>query len=156
MEIVVFLFILMLVFAGLLYLPLRRAWVRLRMIAVAIPAGSDPQAFRYKITEAARSYGYRANAEEGPGVRFRAPAWQRWAVGLQDISVEPAGSGAVLVTGPARDVSRIGRAYAGASARPYSGRQPVWPLVKGCMKMFAILLVVTVGGIGAAVLFANR
>jgi hypothetical protein len=156
MEILGVLALFGLIFAAIISLPIWRTWRKLRVIAVAIPAGSDPQAFRYKLTEAIRSFGYRAGAEAGPAAQFRAPAWQKWAIGLQDISVEPAGSGAVLVTGPARDVSRIGRAYAGASARPYSGRQPVWPLVKGCMKMFAILLVVTVGGIGAAVLFANR
>jgi hypothetical protein len=125
------------IFAAIISLPLWRAWMKLRMIAVAIPAGSDPQAVRYKLTEAIRSYGFR---EAASGL-FRAPAWQKWAVGLQDISLEQAGSGAVLVTGPARAVSRIGRIFAGVTAQPYNGRQPVWPLVKGCLRMFAILIV---------------
>ena len=111
------------------------------MIAVAIPVGSDPQALRYKLTEAVRSFGYRAGEAAGPGVRFLAPAWQKWAVGLQDITVEPAGQGALRVTGPALSISRVGRGFAGATFQSYNGRQPVWPLVRGLMRLFAIGIV---------------
>jgi hypothetical protein len=155
MEILGVLALFGLIFAAIISLPIWRIWRKLRVIAVAIPAGSDPQVLRYKLTEAIRSFGYRAGAEAGPAAQFRAPAWQKWAVGLQDISVEPSGGGAVLVTGPARDVSRIGRTFAGATAQTYNGRQPVWPLFKGFMKMFAVLLVVSVATIGTVALFAN-
>src|SRR5712692_10884027 len=101
METAVILLIFVLFFAGLISLLIRRVWRRFRMIAVAIPVGSDPQALRYKLTEAVRSYGYRAAAAAEPSVQFHAPAWQKWAVGLQDISVEPAGDTAILLTGPA-------------------------------------------------------
>src|SRR5580693_65280 len=130
-----------LIFAASVFLLVRRVWMRFRMIAVVIPAGSDPQALRYKFTEAFRSFGYRAEAEAGPGARFRAPAWMKWAVGLQDISVSPAVGEAILVTGPALYVSRIGKYFAGATRQPYEGRQPVWPLVKGFLRIFATVTV---------------
>src|SRR5258708_11876071 len=156
MQTAAILSIFVLFFAGLIWLLVRRVWKRFRMIAVAIPVGSDPQALRYKLTEEFRSFGYRAGEAAGPSVRFLAPAWQKWAVGLQDISVEPAGEGALLVTGPALSVSRIGRRFTGATVRPYNGRQPVWPLVRGCLRMFAILLALTVASMLAAYLSGVR
>jgi hypothetical protein len=156
MEMLAGIALFVLIFAAIIFLAVRRVWMRFRMIAVAIPEGSDPQAFRYKLTEAVRSFGYRAGAEAGPGARFRAPAWQKWAVGLQDISVEPAGSGAVLVTGPALSVSQIGRGFAGATAQPYNGRQPVWPLAKGIMRIFGIGIVLLAASFLAAYLSGVR
>lgn len=155
MEIVGVLLIFLLVFAAILFVPLRIAWMRFRLIAVSIPAGSDPQAFRYKLIEAIRSFGYRAAVEAAASAQFSAPAWLKWAVGLQDISVSPAAGGVVLVTGPAMHVSPIGKTFAGAARQPYDGPQPVWPLVKGILKIFAIGLVVTGASIGAAVVFGR-
>jgi hypothetical protein len=140
------------ILAAIISVPIWRVWMKLRMIAVAIPAGSDPQALRYKLTETIRTYGFR----EATSGLFRAPAWQKWAVGLQDISLEQAGGGAVLVTGPARAVSRIGRIFVGATAQPYNGRQPVWPLVKGCLRMFVILIVLFAASLLAAYLSGVR
>ena len=61
----------------------------------------------------------------------------KWAVGLQDISVDPSDAGAVLVTGPAFQVSRAIGHFSGASKKPYQGPQPVWPLAKGFMRLLA-------------------
>lgn len=141
MEVAGFLLGFGLVFGAILSLGFWRVWRLYRVIAVVIPSGTDPQAFRYKLTEAIRSFRYRESVGTGPMATFRAPAWQKWAVGLQDISVEPAGAGAVLIAGPAFNVSRIARVFAGAAVRPYNGRQPFWPLVKGLMRIFAVLIV---------------
>src|SRR5258708_28871102 len=113
MQTAAILSIFVLIFAGLIWLLIRRVWKRFRIIAVAIPVGSDPQALRYKLTEAVRSFGYRPDAAAEPGLRFLAPAWQKWASRLQDISVEPAGDGALLVTPPPLTVSRIVRRFSG-------------------------------------------
>jgi hypothetical protein len=152
MEIIAVLSIFGLVFGAIMAFGIWRVWRKFRMIAVAIPAGTDPQAFRYKLTEVIRALGYRENAVPGPTVAFRAPNWQKWAVGLQDILVEPAPTGAVIVTGPAVNVSRISRVFSGAATQPYSGRQPVLPLFKGFMRLFAAGLILTVGSILAAYL----
>jgi len=141
MDILVVLALFGLVFAAIFSLLVRRVWMRFRMIAIAVPAGSDPQAFHYKLTEAIRSFGYRPDPGAGPSAGFCSPGWQKWAVGLQDISVLPDVGGAVLITGPALNVSRIGKVFTGVTAQPYNGRQPVWPLIKGCIRIFAVLLV---------------
>jgi hypothetical protein len=145
MEVAGVLSIVGLCFAGVMFLLIRRVWLRYRVIAIAISSGSDPQAFSYKLTEAIRTLGYRETPESGsPGV-FQGPAWMRWSTGLQNISVEPSEGGAVLVTGPAFWVSFVGRRFTGVTPRPYAGCQPVWPLLKGVLRLF---------GIGVATLFA--
>jgi len=110
-------------------------WRRYRVIALRLPAGTDLQAFHFNLTEAIRSLGYRETSEPGPRRLFRAPAWQQWTVGLQDITVEPAAGDAVLLTGPSFNVSLIGRGYKGCAKQPYTGRQPVWPLCRGFMRL---------------------
>jgi hypothetical protein len=146
MEIAIAIVVFLVMFGGIFALAVWIAWRKLRMIAVAIPADSDMQALRYKLTEMIRASGFR----ESTGSVFRAPAWQRWAVGLQDISIGQADSGGVLVMGPARDVSRIGRVFAGATTQPYTGRQPVWPLIKGFLNLFGTGIVFTLLCIFAA------
>ncbi len=148
MEIAIAIFVFVVMFGGIFALAVWIAWRKLRVIAVAIPADTDTQALRYKLTEMIRACGFR----ESTGSVFRAPAWQRWAVGLQDISIEQAESGGVLVLGPARDVSRIGRLFAGATPQPYTGRQPVWPLVKGFLNLFGTGILLTLLCIFAAYL----
>jgi hypothetical protein len=123
-------------FAALCFGLLWLSWRRFRLIAVAIPAGSDTQALRFRLTEVIRSVGFGAGTRPGPSGTFRARPWLRWMVGLQDISVSEAGNGAIL-TGPALGVAHIGRVFAGATRQAYDGRQPVWPLAKGCLRMFA-------------------
>lgn len=146
MEILIAVVVFAVMFGGIFALAIWIAWRKLRMIAVAIPADSDMQALRYKLTEMIRACGFR----ESTGNVFRAPAWQRWAVGLQDISIEQADRGGVLVMGPARHVSQVGRIFAGATMRPYTGRQPVWPLVKGFLHLFGTGIVLTLLCIFAA------
>jgi len=131
-----------LVFGAILAFAIRRVWKLYRVVAVSIPTGADSQAFRFKLTEAIRSLGYRADASPGPTALFHAPAWQRWAVGLQDITVEQLSTEAVLLTGPAFNISRIAPIFAGAAKAPYHGQQPVWPLAKGFSRLFAALIVV--------------
>jgi hypothetical protein len=135
MQIAAVLFIFALVFGLILFLKIRLVWRRYRLIAISLPVGSDFEAFSFKLTEAIRSLRYREGSQSGPVRVFQAPAWQRWAVGLQDICVEPVGSGMVLLTGPAFNVSLIGKSYQGATMRPYTGPQSVWPLVKGMMRL---------------------
>jgi hypothetical protein len=148
MELLGFLLVFGLFFAGIVCLLFWFAWRRLRMIAIVIPQGSDPQAFRFQLTEAIRSLGFRPNADVGPSAEFRAPAWQKWAVGLQDISVSPSGSGMIRVTGPALNVSLIGRRFAGVIPQPYEGHQSAWPLVKGVLRLMAIPIgLAVVGGL---------
>ncbi len=143
-------------FAAVLFFKIRLVWRRYRVIAITLPVGSDPQAFNYRLTESIRRLRYREDAQPGAVRVFRAPAWQRWAVGLQDIAVEPAGSEMVLVTGPAFNVSLIRRSYPNAIERPYAGPQPVWPLFKGFMRIFGVG-VASLAAIGLAVfLFAPR
>jgi len=145
MEVVGVLSIMGLCFAGVMFLLVRRVWLRYRVIAIAVSSGSDPQAFSYKLTEAIRTLGYRETPESGSSRVFQGPAWIRWITGLQNISVEPAGGGAVLVTGPAFSVSFVGKRFTGVTPRRYAGRQPVWPLLKGLLRLF---------GIGVAVMLA--
>jgi hypothetical protein len=157
MEIAGVLAIFFLAFAGIMFLLIRRVWRRYRMIAVTVPCPGDFQAFSYKLTESIRSLNFREVAEAaGSGRVFRAPGWMKWTVGLQDISVEPAGSGAVVVTGPGFWVASIGRGFAGAAQQPYHGRQPVWPLLKGGLRLMgSVVLVVVASGV-VAYLFAGR
>jgi len=144
-EIVGVLAVFGLFFAGIVSLLIWFVWRRYRVIAVRLPVGGDLQAFHFKLTESIRSLGYRETTEAGPLRLFRAPAWQQWMVGLQDISLQPAGTDAVLMTGPSFNVSLIGRGYAGAVKQPYTGRQPVWPLCRGFMRLMGL----GVGAFGA-------
>ena len=143
------------VLALIVALLIRRVWMRFRVVAVAIP-GTDLQALRYKLAEYLRSNGFRPEPESVPTARYRAPAWMKWVVGLQDIRVEPTGNGGLLVTGPALQVSRIGRHWAGASRQQYQGPQPVWPLVKGCLRIFGIGVILVAGLIAALLFFVPR
>jgi hypothetical protein len=142
-------------FAAIVSVQIWIVWRRYRLIALMVPASGDPQVFSYKLSEAIRTRGFREAPEPGPAKVFRAPAWLKWVVGLHDISVQPAGEGAVLVTGPGFWVSSIAKSFTGVVRRPYKGRQPVWPLFKGLMRIGGILLVVTVAAILAAVMFAR-
>jgi hypothetical protein len=135
MEIAGVLLIVALAFSAILFVEIRLVWRRYRVIAISLPVGSDSEAFSYKLTEAIRSLRFREGPQSGPVRVFQPPAWQQWAVGLQNICVEPAGSGMVLLTGPAFNVSLIGKAYPGGAMRPYAGPQPVWPLVRGMLRL---------------------
>jgi hypothetical protein len=148
--------ILLIVFAAIVFLFIRLIWIRYRLIAVIVPQTGDIQAAGYKLVEAIRSLGFREGSHPGPARVYRAPAWMKWAVGLQDISVAPAGSEAVLVTGPGFWVSSVGRRFPGATRRPYDGHQPVWPLFKGCMRLAGMLLLLTVTSCVAAYVFTVR
>jgi hypothetical protein len=152
MELAGFLLAFALVFAAIMWFGIWRIWKLYRVITVAVPTGADAQAFRFKLTEAIRSLRYRPDTAPGPVAVFHAPAWQKWAVGLQDISVEPGDAGSVLVTGPAFNVSQAVGRFAGAAKKPYQGRQPVWPLVKGCMRIFATGIVLVTASILTAYL----
>lgn len=151
MEVVGILLVFALIFGGILFLLIRRVWKRYRVIAIAIPAAGDPQVFRYKLTEAIRSLGFRQTAEAGIKAVFHAPAWQKWAVGLQDILVEPWDNG-VQVIGPAFNVALVGRSFAGVEMRPYQGPQPVWPLIKGSLRMMLALVLLFAATLLAAYL----
>ena len=147
MEIAAALALMLLFFAAVFFVLIRRVWLRYRVIAIMVPFDSDAQACNFKLTEAIRSRGFREDPQQGQGRLFRPSALMRWMVGLQDISVEPsAGSGGVLVTGPAFWVLPIAKAFAGTSGRPYQGPQPVWPLLKACLRLM---------GVGVAVLAAT-
>jgi len=138
MKTAVGLLIMALVFGLVIYMLVRRVWRLYRVISVSIPVANDVEAFSYRLTETIRGLRYRENPPAGAVRTFRAPAWQQWAVGLQDIRLEPAGSGNVLLTGPAFNVSLIGRGYTGARMIPYAGPQPVWPLLKGMLKIMGV------------------
>jgi hypothetical protein len=153
MEVVGALLLFALFFGGIMFFLVWRVWKRYRVIAIAIPAAGDPQAFRYKLTEAIRSLGFRQTAEAGLKAVFHAPAWQKWAVGLQDIFVEPSDNGSVQITGPAFNVGLVGRSFSGALVRPYKGPQPVWPLIKGSLRMMLVILLMTAASLLAAYLF---
>jgi hypothetical protein len=104
-----------LVFATVMFLQIRRVWLRFRVIAIVVPSGGDLQASSFKLTEGFRGLGFREAPQSGSARVFRGPAWQKWAVGLQDISVEPAESGSFLITGPQcrREFIRAERRRAG-------------------------------------------
>jgi hypothetical protein len=155
MEIAGALCVVALVFGLILFLKIRLIWRRFRVIAISLPVGSDSEAFSFKLTETIRSFRFREGTRSGPTRVFHAPAWQQWAVGLQDICVEPAGN-EILLTGPAFNISLIGKSWQGATQRPYTGPQPVWPLVKGMMRLMGAGVGV-LAGIGIALfLFAPR
>lgn len=148
--------IFVLVFGAVLYFRIRRVWRMYRVIAITVSGGSDEEAFRYKLTESIRTLGFREVSQTGPVRSFRGPAWMRWCVGLQDISVEPAGSGAAVVTGPSFKVSVIGRLYPGAALRPYRGAQPVWPLCRGVLRLMAVGVGLLAASIVPFLLFGAR
>jgi hypothetical protein len=135
MEVVAVFAFLLLVFAAIFWLLIRRVWLRYRVIALLVPRVGDPQTFNFKMTEAIRGLNFREDGQERERRVFRAPNWMKWVVGLQDISVEEAGGGAVLVTGPGFWVSSIGKSFTGVTMRQYQGSQPVWPLLKGCLRL---------------------
>jgi hypothetical protein len=153
MEVVGVLSLFALFFGGIMFFLIRRVWKRYCVIAIAIPTAGDPQAFRYKLTEAIRSLGFRRQTEAGLKAVFHAPAWQKWAVGLQDILVEPSDNGGAQVTGPAFNVAIVGRSFSGAVVRPYQGPQPVWPLIKGMLRMVLAALILFAASLLAAYLF---
>jgi hypothetical protein len=152
MEIAGILLLFALIFGGILFIFIRRVWKSYRVIAIAIPTAGDPQAFRYRLTEAIRSLGFRQTTETGLKAAFHAPAWQKWAVGLQDILVEPSDSSGFQVTGPAFNVTLVGRSFSGIMVRPYSGPQPVWPLIKGTLRMMLAILILFAASLLAAYL----
>lgn len=135
MEVVAVLVFLFLVFAATFWLLIRRVWLRYRVIALLVPRVGDPQTFTCKMTEAIRGLNFREDGQARERRVFRAPNWMKWVVGLQDIAVEEVGGDAVLVTGPGFWVSSIGKSFAGVTMRPYQGRQPVWQLLKGCLRL---------------------
>jgi hypothetical protein len=137
MELAAFLVAFALFFGAIMSFGIWFIWGKYRIISVAIPTGSDPQASRFKLSEVIRSIRYQETGEPGPSSTYRPPAWMKWAVGLQDIRVEPASMGAFLVTGPAFNVKLVGKSFAGTLPRPYQGPQPVGPLFKGFMRLFA-------------------
>jgi hypothetical protein len=115
-------------------------WRKLRVIAVAIPLGNDPQAVRRKLIEAIRSRKYRENAEGGSCVRFSPPPFDRRVCGTPDIVIVPDAPGSILVTGPAGDIADVERIFVGVTPRRYTGRQPIWPMVLGAFTASAILM----------------
>jgi hypothetical protein len=148
--------IIFLFFAAVIFLLIRRVWLRYRLIAVMVPRAGDPQVFSYKLIETIRGLGFRETSLAGGSGVYQPPAWLKWSVGLQDISVAPAGGEAVLVTGPGFWVSSVGRRFPGATRQRYDGRQPVWPLIKACLRLVAALLVLTVAFVTAAYLSGVR
>ena len=156
MQIAAILAVVFLVFAAIFWLLIRRVWRRYRLIAVLVPRAGDPQTFDYQMTEAIRNLNFREGAPEGTRRVFHAPNWMKWVVGLQDISVEQAGEAAVLVSGPGFWVSSIARNFAGVCVRPYEGRQPVWPLLRGCLRLMGGGLVALVLTGFAAYVFGVR
>lgn len=110
---------------------------RSRLITVMVPFGGDPQPVHDGLVAAIRAYSYRESAEGGPDV-FSPRPWERWLFGSADISIT---SGAtLLVTYPAEFYGAIQRILPGATARPYAGREPVWPIVRGGLRLSAILV----------------
>jgi hypothetical protein len=156
METAAVLSIFLLVFGAILFLQIRRAWLRYRVIAVLVPRVGDAQLFSYKITESIRNLRFREGEHSGRERLFRAPAWMKWAVGLQDISVAETSGEAVLVTGPGFWVSSVAGNFASVTRQPYQGRQPVWPLLKGILRLMGCgLVLLALCGL-AAYLFAGR
>jgi len=111
---------------------------RWRLITVAVPVDSNPQPVRDRLYDAIRAYRYQESAAGEPTV-FTARPWTRWLFGAADISIAPVAT-ALMVTCPAEFYGAIRRIVPNATARPYAGREPLWPVVRGGLRLSAILV----------------
>jgi hypothetical protein len=120
---------------------------RSRLITVVVPVGADPRPVRDCLVTAIRAYRYYESMERGPDV-FAPTPWVRWLFGSSDIAIAPAAA-TLLVTCPAEFYGAIRRIQPAASAGPYPGREPLWPVVRGGLRLSGLL---TVGLLLVAVL----
>ncbi len=73
MELVIFLAVFGVGFVSVIGVLLWVIWRKYRIVTIAIPAGTDLQAFHFKLSETIRSFGFRPDGNSGATSIFHAP-----------------------------------------------------------------------------------